>query len=78
MTETERITNEVMDRHIIPPEGQVKVDQEWAETRDEGFALEGVRNGLAMEVLAGLILWGMWELHQPIMILAYWLVGHAH
>ena len=38
----------------------------------------GIRNALAFEVLAGLVIWGLWELHHPIMFLAHWLVSHAH
>ena len=46
---------------------------------DDGIAFfTGIRNALAMEVLAGLVIWGLWELHQPIMLLAHWLVSHAH
>jgi hypothetical protein len=46
---------------------------------DDGIAFfEGIRNALAMEVLAGLVIWGLWELHHPIMVLIHWLVANAH
>ena len=111
MTETERITNEVMDRNNIPSREQVELDRQWAATgyeelgigfdhtgqyhyphanvlgegpnvsvlrHDEGHVFfEGIRNALAMEVIAGLVIWGLWELHHPIMILARWLVSYA-
>lgn len=38
----------------------------------------GVRNAFAIEIFGALILWGLWELHHPIMFLAHWLVSHAH
>jgi hypothetical protein len=45
---------------------------------DDGIAFfTGIRNALAFEVLAGLAIWGLWELHYPIMVLAHWLVAHA-
>jgi hypothetical protein len=45
---------------------------------DDGIAFfTGVRNALAMGVLAGLVIWGLWELHHPIMLLTHWLVSHA-
>ena len=45
---------------------------------EDGIAFfEGVRKALAMEVLAGLVIWGLWELHHPIMLMAHWLVAHA-
>ena len=112
MTETERITNEVMDGSNIPSREQVELDKAWAATgyeelgigfdhagqyhyphanvlgegpnvsklrNDDGIAFfTGIRNALAFEVLAGLVIWGMWELHHPIMLLAHWLVSHAH
>ena len=111
MMVTERITNEVMDRHQIPTLRQVELDRQWAETgyeelgigfnhtgqyhyplanvlgegpnvsklrNDDGIGFfTGIRNALAFEVLAGLVIWGLWELHHPIMLLAHWLVAHA-
>ena len=49
-----------------------------SELPDEGsdFFI-GARNCFAIEVLAGLVIWGLWELHRPILILAHWLVAHA-
>jgi len=45
---------------------------------DDGIAFfTGIRNALAFEVLAGLVIWGAWELHRPIMLLTHWLVSHA-
>jgi len=111
MTETERVTNEVMDMNQIPTRRQVELDRQWSETgyeelgigfdhtgqydyphanalgegpnvselrNDDGIAFfTGIRNALAFEVLAGLAIWGLWELHYPIMVLAHWLVAHA-
>jgi len=111
MTETERITNEVMDRSNIPSREQVELDKAWAATgyeelgigfdhtgqyhyplanvlgegpnvselrNDDGTALFiGICNTFAFEVLAGLVIWGLWELHHPMFALARWLVAHA-
>ena len=109
MTETERITNEVMDRSNIPSREQVELDKAWAATgyeelgigfdhtgqyhyphanvlgggpntsempNDDGIAFfTGIRNALAIEVLAGLVIWGLWELHYPIMVMIHWMVS---
>jgi hypothetical protein len=87
MTETERITNEVMSNYGFDAKGEyfyplsdvLGEGPNVSELRnDEGVnVFVGVRNALAMEVLAGLVIWGMWELHHPIMLLAHWLVSHA-
>jgi hypothetical protein len=90
MTETERITNEVMSncgfdakgRYHAPEYPHANVLGEGpnvSELRnDDGIAFfTGIRNALAFEVLAGLAIWGLWELHYPIMVLAHWLVAHA-
>ena len=108
MTETERITNEVMDRHQtgspmtlngrtngLSVSGNVltvtHTDGEYVHANilgegpnvselrnDDGIAFfTGIRNMLAFEVLAGLVIWGLWELHHPIMFLAHWMVAHA-
>ena len=90
MTETERITNEVMSncgfdangRYHSPEYPHANVLGEGpnvSELRnDDGIAFfTGIRNALAFEVLAGLVIWGLWELHHPIMFLAHWLVSHA-
>ena len=91
MTETERITNEVMrncgfdanGRYHAPEYPHANVLGEGpnvSELRnDDGIAFfTGIRNALAFEVLAGLVIWGLWELHHPILILTHWLVSHAH
>ena len=97
MTDTERITNEVMDMHQIPTRRQVELDRQWSETGYEelgiGFDHTGqyhyplanvlgegpnISNALAFEVLSALVLWGLVELHHPIMLVAHWLVSHAH
>ena len=90
MTETERITNEVMtdcgfdaNGHYHAPEyplanvlGEGPNVSELP--HDDSIAFfTGVRNALAMEVLAGLVIWGLWELHYPIFVLCRWLVSHA-
>jgi hypothetical protein len=74
MTETERITNEVMSKYgydendkLHTPDGEVLGED----------ALVGAGTAMALEVLAGLVIWGLWELHHPIMLLAHWLVAHA-
>jgi hypothetical protein len=90
MTETERITNEVMSncgfdakgRYHAPEYPHANVLGEGpnvSELRnDDGIAFfTGVRNALAMGVLAGIVIWGLWELHHPIMLLTHWLVSHA-
>ena len=90
MTETERITNEVMSncgfdakgRYHAPEYPHANVLGEGPNVivrgNDEGLAFfEGIRNLMAFETLAGLVIWGLWELHHPIMLLAHWLVAHA-
>lgn len=90
MAETERITNEVMNDYGFDAKGRYHAPEyplanvlgegpNVSELRNEdGIAFfEGVRKALAMEVLAGLVIWGLWELHHPIMLLAHWLVDHA-
>jgi hypothetical protein len=110
MTETERITNEVMDRSNIPSREQVELDKAWAATGYEELGIGfdhtgqyhyphanvlgegpnvillprrfgvfiGIRNALAFEVLAGLVIWGLWELHYPAMVLIHAVMSHAH
>jgi hypothetical protein len=39
MMETERITNEVMDRHQIPTRQQVELDRQWRETGYEELGI---------------------------------------
>jgi hypothetical protein len=90
MTETERITNEVMSNYGFDAMGTYHAPEyphanvlgegpNVSELRnDDGIAFfTGVRNALAMGVLAGLVIWGLWELHHPIMLLTHWLVSHA-
>jgi hypothetical protein len=90
MTETERITNEVMSncgfdakgRYHAPEYPHANVLGEGpnvSELRnDDGIAFfTGIRNALAFEVLAVLVIWGLWEWHHPIMLLAHWMVAHA-
>ena len=90
MTETERITNEVMTDYGFDATGTYHAPEyphanvlgegpNVSELRnDDGIAFfTGIRNALAMEVLAGLAIWGLWELHHPIMLLTHWLVSHA-
>jgi hypothetical protein len=88
MTETERITNEVMNKYGFDEEGECHFPL--ANVLGEGPNVStlpnedglnffiGIRNGLIIEVLAGLVIWGLWELHHPIMFLTHWLVSHAH
>ena len=84
MTETERITNEVMNRHKIG-DGEYVHANVLGEglnvselPHDDGIAFfTGIRNALVMEIMAVLVIWGLWELHYPIMVLAHWLVAHA-
>lgn len=75
MTETERITNEVMGKYGYDENGKLHTPD--GEVLGED-ALAGVVNAMAIGVLAGLVIWGLWELHHPIMLLAHWLVSHAH
>ena len=89
MTETERITNEVMSNCGFDAKGRYHAPEyPHANILGEGpniselphdplSAVVAVRNVLAMEVLAGLVIWGLWELHHPIMLLSHWLVAHA-
>ncbi len=90
MTETERITNEVMSNYGFDATGTYHAP-EYPHANvlgegpnvselphDDGIAFFiGIRNALAFEVLAGLVIWGLWELHHPIMFLAHWIVDHA-
>ena len=91
MTETERITNEVMSNCGFDAKGRYQaLEYPHANVLGEGPNVSelpnedglnffvGIRNMLAFEVLAGLVIWGLWELHHPIMLLAHWLVSHAH
>ena len=90
MTETERITNEVMNecgfdangRYHAPEYPHANVLGEGPNVsvlpNEDGIAFfTGIRNMLAFEVLAGLVIWGLWEWHHPIMLLAHWMVAHA-
>ena len=90
MTETERITNEVMSNCGFDANGRYHAPEyPLANVLGEGpnvseLANEDglnflvcIRNAFAFEALAGLVIWGLWELHHPIMFLAHWLVSHA-
>ncbi len=91
MMETERITNQIMTDYGFDATGTYHAPEyphanilgeglNVSELRnDDGIAFfTGIRNALVFEVLAGLVIWGLWELHHPIMFLAHWLVSHAH
>lgn len=89
MTETERITNQVMTDYGFDATGTYHAPEyPHANILGEGpnvillprrfGVFIGIRNALAIEVLAVLVIWGLWELHYPIMVLAHWLVSHAH
>ena len=91
MTETERITNQVMDDYGFDATGTYHAPEyPHANVLGEGSNVSelrnedglnffvGIRNAFAFEVLAGLVIWGLWELRYPIMFLAHWLVSHAH
>ena len=46
---------------------------------DEGLAFVRYIGGvLAFEALVGIAIWGMWELHRPVMLMVRWLVSHAY
>jgi hypothetical protein len=46
---------------------------------DEGLAFVRYIGGvLAFEALVGIAIWGMWELHRPVMLMVHWLVSHAY
>lgn len=110
MAETERITNEVMNRNNIPSREQVELDNAWSDTGYEelgiGFdhtgqyhyplanvlgegpntsrlpddplaVFVGIRNMLILEFLAGLVIWGVWELHYPLFILIRMVMNYA-
>jgi hypothetical protein len=90
MMETERITNQIMNDYGFDATGTYHAPEyphanilgeglNVSELRnDDGIAFfTGIRNALVFEVLAGLVIWGLWELHHPIMLLAHWLVSHA-
>ncbi len=92
MTETERITNtnlvmtdygfDANGTYYAPKYPHANVLGEGPNVselpHDDRIAFfTGVRNALAMEVLAGLLIWGLWELHHPIMFLAHGLMRHA-
>jgi hypothetical protein len=90
MTETERITNEVMSNYDFDAMGTYHAPEyphanvlgegpNVSELRnDDGTAFFiGICNTFAFEVLAGLVIWGLWELHHPMFALARWLVAHA-
>jgi hypothetical protein len=88
MMETERITNQVMADYGFDATGTYHAPEyPHANVLGEGLNVSvlprrlgffiGIRNALAMEVLAGLVIWGLWELHHPIMFLAHWMVAHA-
>ena len=90
MTETERITNEVMSNCGFDATGTYHAPEyphanvlgegpNVSELRNEDGlnVFVGIRNAFAFKVLAGLVIWGLWELHHPIMLLAHWLVAHA-
>jgi hypothetical protein len=90
MTETERITNEVMSNYGFDATGTYHAPEyphanvlgggpNVSELPNE-YGLNffvGIRNAFAFDVLAGLVIWGLWELHHPVMLLAHWLVSHA-
>jgi hypothetical protein len=88
MTDTERITNQIMTDYGFDATGAYHAPEyphanilgegpDVSELVGEGYALEGVRNAIILEVFTGLVIWGLWELHHPIMFLAHWMVAHA-
>ena len=91
MTETERITNQIMTDYGFDATGTYHAPEyphanilgegpNVSELRnDDGIAFfTGIRNALAFEVLAGLVIWGLWELHYPAMVLIHAVMSHAH